>query len=169
MTTPINRQFAGFSFSAPAMLKTNNGFTTIELVVVIILIGILSVTAVSRFFTSKGYEEYSYRAEAITKLRAIQLKAMQQTHNNECHFLTVESKRLGVDTSNTCTSETSDLTTVTIDADHQVSFSTSGVTSFYFDSMGKPQGNCAGGCILTLQGEETLQIVIESEGYIHAS
>ena len=81
------------------------GFTLIELVIVIIILGILSVTVAPKFFTSKGFSEYAYRSDIIAKLRLIQTKAMQQTNNNYCHTVLVTNTQLG--TPDNCTSSPS--------------------------------------------------------------
>ena len=74
------------------------GFTTIELVVTLIILGILSATIIPKFFTSNGFEEYAYRTEIISTLRAVQLRAMQQAQNSQCHTIkiTPDGKMLGL-------------------------------------------------------------------------
>ena len=71
--------------------KNEYGFTLIELIVVIILISIMAVTVLPKFFTSNGFEEFTYRDELITKLRAIQLRSMQQTTDTVCHQIQIQS------------------------------------------------------------------------------
>ena len=75
------------------ILSNNNnyGFTLIELIVVVILISIMAVTVLPKFFTSNGFEEFTYRDELITKLRAIQLRSMQQTTDTVCHQIQIQS------------------------------------------------------------------------------
>jgi len=156
-----------------------NGFTVIELVVVIIILGILSVTVVPKFFTSKGFEEYTYRNEIVSTLRAIQLRAMQQTSNNVCHTVWVTSSRLGLvatDVGGGCDNGTwhnagaevmNNHTGVQVDSGHAITFSLNGGTSFSFDQMGRPV-SCAANCEITVAGVESIKVRIESEGYIHA-
>jgi MSHA pilin protein MshC len=145
-----------------------NGFTMIELIVVIIIIAIMSTTVIPKFFTSTGFQEYTYQAEIITKLRSIQLRAMQQTNSSECHTVLVTESALGIP--ETCTSLTlgnwqNATTSVIIESGHDVTFDvSSGNYSLTFDSMGRP--NCSP-CLITVLGDSTLTIKIESEGYIH--
>ena len=73
--------------------KKELAFTLIELIVVIILISIMAVTVLPKFFTSNGFEEFTYRDELITKLRAIQLRSMQQTTDVTCKIIQVETAR----------------------------------------------------------------------------
>lgn len=152
-----------------------NGFTMIELIVVIIILGIMAVTVVPKFFNSTGFEEYTYQAEVITKLRSIQLRAMQQTDvdSDKCHMVVVKNKVLGIPENcdetvadgwqgeNKKTGE-SGTTNVKIEHDN-VTFAPIDF-SFTFDSMGRPD---CGICLITVIGDTSLEIIIESEGYIH--
>jgi MSHA pilin protein MshC len=162
--------------------SAQNGFTLIELIVVIILISIMSVTVLPKFFTSNGFEEFTYRDELITKLRAIQLRSMQQTNDSTCLNIQIETNPsvLGLQATNTDPTITGvcrmgfsgDTTTVRVDSKHSVFFTLSeGLTSFSFSSLGKPV-SCTPinicGITITVNGENSPQILINSEGYIHA-
>jgi len=147
--------------------QKNRGFTLIELIVVVILIAIMAATVLPKILTSNGFEEYTYQAEVITKLRAIQLIAMQQTNSSKCHTVLVVGNALGIPAN--CTDQSagwlSDTTSVVIDPQHNVSFDVSGGDySFIFDGWGQP--SCSA-CLITILGESTLTVTIESEGYIH--
>lgn len=78
--------------------KVNRGFTIIELVLVIVLMGILSVTVAPKLFSSNGFDEYAYQAEIISVLRSAQLRAMQQTQSNNknCHTVTISDRQVGL-------------------------------------------------------------------------
>lgn len=150
-----------------------NGFTMIELIVVIIMLAIMAATVMPKFFTSTGFQEYTYQAEVITKLRSIQLRAMQQTNSSECHTVLVTKDALGIPENcdlmlangwqgeNKTTGE-SGTTNVKIEHD-EVTFSPINF-SFTFDDMGRPSCN---NCVITVKGDSDLTIIIESEGYIH--
>jgi MSHA pilin protein MshC len=166
--------------------KKSLGFTLIELIVVIILISIMSVTVLPKFFTSNGFAEFTYRDELIIKLRAIQLRSMQQTTDAVCKVIQVETfpsaNNIGLQATHIDTDTNlpdgcevgyqGDTTTITVDPKHNVSFTLSqGLTSFSFSSLGKPVG-CTPvnlcGITITVTGENSPQILINSEGYIHA-
>lgn len=157
-------------------IAINNGFTLIELIIVIIILGILSVTVAPKFFTSKGFTEYSYRSDAIAKLRLIQIKAMQQTgtNNKNCHKILVTAKKLGApDDCDANPSFTSNWNTnplaigVEVNENDDVTFATDFIdNTFSFDSLGRPIS--CGPCNISIIGEETLKIKIEKEGYVHA-
>lgn len=151
-------------------LKKNKGFTLIELVMVIIIMGILAVTVLPKFFGSNGFEEYAYRTEVISTLRAVQQKAMQDTAN--CYQIVVTAKVIQENT-NGCqippaTSNTEILVSVIIDADHDVSFNNN--LYFSFTDLGQPvNANIEeSDVIITISGEKTLEVMINSEGYIYA-
>jgi MSHA pilin protein MshC len=160
--------------------QKNNGFSLIELVVVILMISIMAVTVLPKFFTSNGFEEFTYRDEIITKLRAIQLRSMQQTTGTICKGIQLEtapSAIIGLQATdlgtNACTTDyAGDTTTVIVNPKHSVSFTLSeGLTNFSFSAEGKPLG-----CIsespckitITIAGENSPKILINSEGYIYA-
>lgn len=143
------------------------GFTMIELIVVILLLAIMAVTVAPKFFNSTGFQEYTYQAEVITKLRAIQLRAMQQTNSSECHTVLVTEKALGIPQNCNLSSGSwhSETSSVIIQGDHDVTFDvSSGDYSLDFDGMGRP--SCSS-CLITINGDSTLTVIIESEGYIH--
>ena len=155
----------------------DRGFTLIELIVVIILIAIMAATVVPKFLTSKGFEKYTYRDELIIKLRAIQLRTMQQANNSTCRLIKIDSSIIGLlaTTPNAATCEASyagESTTVTISDNHNVGFTISeGLSNFSFSSLGRPDG-CAAitpcEIIITIAGESSLAIKINLEGYIYA-
>lgn len=152
--------------------KRFNGFTLVELVVVLIMVGILAATVAPRFFTSNGYEEISIRAELISKLRASQLRAMQQTAYETCHNILITSDIAGLlatDNSNNCDmGNFANATTSVNVSGSNVSFSSSDLDNlFSFDNLGRPIG-CENPCQIMVNGSETLTVQIESEGYIHA-
>ncbi|WP_310650247.1 prepilin-type N-terminal cleavage/methylation domain-containing protein [Colwellia sp. MB02u-6] len=165
--------------------RLNQGFTLIELIIVIIILGILSLTVAPKFFTAKGFSEYGYRTDVIAKLRLIQLKAMQQTQaisqadNSYCHRVLITDTKLGTpddcdDTPSFDSTWQDSATKVKIADQDNVTFSSwdeNNITndSFSFDSMGRP--SCAAApcqITITITGEQAISVQIESEGYIHA-
>ena len=161
--------------------SNNNGFTLVEVVIVLILIGILSVTAATKFFGSAPYEAYTFRASLLSDLRLTQQRAMQQTHSAFCHQLILNDTRYGIADRTDCS--VTDLTTLDPTALDQtdlivdtsrydITFSIVGKvnpSAISFDSMGRPQGDCNNGCDISVVSTlDTVVIRIEPEGYIHA-
>jgi MSHA pilin protein MshC len=158
----------------PSKIKfAQSGFTLIELIVVIVLLGILSITVIPKFLDSKGFQEYTYRSDVIAKLRLIQTRAMQQVNTNYCHRVFVSTTKLGLPDRNNCDdsptfsgNERDNVVTVEIASNDAVIFTSNATNNtFTFDSLGRPQG-CAP-CDITISGEQTLTVRVESEGYIH--
>lgn len=161
-------------------MNKNKGFTTIELVTVIIIVGILAVNILPKFDGTGSYQAHTHRAQLISALRLTQQRAMQRTDPNShyCHQLVIEADRYGVDNSSAnCalqninhSSWKPDLTGHIIEQGNSISFSIAGETAkiITFDWLGRPGGDCEKGCTITVDSDiETLAIEIEAEGYIH--
>ncbi len=154
------------------MKKSQIGFTIIELVTIVILIGILAVAVLPKFDGTASYEAHTHRAQLISALRLTQQRAMQQTDGSFCNHLVIESKKYGVpdriDCTNTDIPESGwqpDATGHIVESRYEMAFSPKVIV---FSSMGRPLG-CAEPCTIDVSSSvETLQIKIESEGYIHA-
>jgi MSHA pilin protein MshC len=142
-----------------------------------LILGILSATVGPKFFTSKNLTEYTYRSDIITKLRLLQTRAMQQTNNApaNCHRFLINSTRLGVPRHDCDATPTfgslwvAQSTDVIAELSDNITFSTNATgNTFTFDSMGRPENCNVNACQITVSGEQTLSIIIEKEGYIHA-
>jgi len=162
-------------------LSCAKGFTTIELVVVIILIGILAATVIPKMQSTGGYEEIIYQDETVTKLRSIQLRAMQNTSGNQCNSVLVSTYELGIpdelddpatpdDVCNGFDDEDLHNTTTVKIIDHEVEFEyAGGSTLFSFDHLGRPV-DCSSPCEISIVGiEQTLIVAINDQGYIYAA
>jgi MSHA pilin protein MshC len=170
-------------------MKLTHGFTTIELVTVIIIVAILAVNVLPGLGGTDNYEAHTHRAQLISALRLTQQRAMQQTDIKDgyCHQLILDNdssvSRYGVPNRLDCTVTIftgwqPDATGFEVEKSYQVSFAIDGKTNpsaITFDEMGRPKSNatlvnnCVGGCVINVKSDiETLKIKIESEGYIHA-
>ena len=148
----------------------SSGFTLIELVTILILIGILAVTVVPRFFTKDSFAARAVQTQVIGKLRLLQLQAMNQ--RSGCRRFIVTSSHFGLAD---CDAPPVGEEAVPLE-DVSIKIGSDATPDVRFDRQGRPQGatgDChngsnQGGCTLTLTLEETVSIKIESEGYIHA-
>ncbi len=177
----LNKQ--GYSFR-------HTGFTLVELITVIILISVLSVSVFSRFSGTSGFAEYTYQARLISALRNMQTRAMHDNRDGYCFKINLDTSTTPAfgppvltyapvgDKDDTCGddidfSNPDYLTTnATEMSEEDVSLSTQPSFNFIdFDDLGRPtddSADCSATCKITLTGESTVSVCIESEGYIHA-
>lgn len=175
--------------------RSQAGFSLVELITVVVLIGVLSVVAATRFQTRKGYVEYAYQDRLITALRNMQTRAMQDTRSGFCFRINLTygaasaygPPSLDYSPGNgaaTCGSGISAnapaflATTATELTEESLTLSSQdgNFTNFSymaFDALGRPingAANCNTGnpCRITLSGESSVQVCVESEGYVHA-
>ena len=125
-----------------------SGFTLVELVLVIVLIGVLAVTAAPRFFTASGYDQIAARDELIQLLRQAQLKSMNSSA--ECQIVHFKENQSRIPSSMA-----------------ECAVAVNGEQLLSFDNWGR-LNNASGVITIPLSGESTVQVCIETEGYIHA-
>lgn len=168
------------------------GFTTIELVMVIMLIGVLAVYATSRLGGREGFSESVYQARLVSILRNMQTRAMFDTRSGFCFQVNFNQgtgafgpPSLDYSTGNeaaTCATsinETLPFNNFVTQAEltqEGLSISASesgfGIDFLQFNSLGKPVGgaaNCFFGCTVDFlrSGQTVGTVCIEAEGYIH--
>lgn len=162
------------------------GFTLVELVVILLLLGILSVVVFPRFQGDTGYAEYGYRARLISSLRTMQYRAMQDTRAGYCfqvNFVNGANSAFGPPTLDyTGTTAATCATSISSDAEDEFAVATAvemaddGVVlagapaTLEFRDMGQP---FVGGAVISSQlqisviGQDTLTVCIEPQGYVH--
>ena len=161
-------------------IPATKGFSLIELVLVILLLGILAAFAVPKWLGKGGFETQTVRDELLTRLRLVQTVNMHEPADR-CTQLVVASPRFAHRTYAACPASddlssgwTDNLRTrgrpVTPSSGMTISLSNRSSFVLHFDQMGRPEGDCSttNGCTLQVtDGRETGRIRIEPEGYIH--
>lgn len=143
------------------------GFTTIELVVVIILLGVLAVTAMPRLISQQSILSSQYQTQLLSALRLAQWQQMNRMQaNNPCLMLSLNASTLAP--LNSCAAPPEGVT-VAIPSAEQAMVSFSGPSTIQFTTEGLPSGGCSGGCTLTITDtQRSRQVEINAEGYIYA-
>ncbi|MBE0364909.1 MSHA pilin protein MshC [Pseudoalteromonas ulvae UL12] len=151
------------------------GFSLVELIITLVILGTLSVTVLPKFFGPSIFDSYTARDQGLSILRTMQLRAMQNT-GAACHKIIITPVLMAPPAVDTCTntadSNNADYLVLALDANRtDVRFSTldTNNTSFSvieFDSLGRTNGvpNCANTCRIEM-GEADICINVEGAIY----
>ena len=148
-------------------MARQQGFTLIELVMVIIVLAIISVTAASRYASKSSFSAELIRDQAMSIARQIQIGAMQQ-QQLACTTLTITDSLFGCATRQNSTNY---LTTandqVTITPNYFLGFNLLG---HLFNPQGERQCMTGSGCEITFTASNNNQakMCINPQGYIHS-
>ncbi|KGK09307.1 MSHA biogenesis protein MshC [Vibrio navarrensis] len=154
-----------------------NGFTLVELIVVILLLGIISVCAASRFSGPASFSTITTQSELLASLRLVQSRAMQRSgYCNRWLLSATEAKQVSpLQLTGACDNSQFDANDASVvnAADSDVSLSLSndaGNNYLDFDALGRAAQCQSAICTVTLsntQNGETRQICINKQGYIY--
>lgn len=157
--------------------KPNKGFTLVELIVVILLLAIISATAISRFSGRQSYELYALQEQASSVIRQIQLNRMQS--NMDMSVSGAKSLRLVA--ANNCIGSQSacDNTSETrsdVIASDDYSFSSVPTSSYSspieFNLLGNPENSASSGVQITISSNNSSDrawVCINSQGFVYPS
>lgn len=174
-------------------IQVQHGFTLVELVTVMMVLGIVSLSIVPRFSGSNGYTEYALQKRFVSVLRNTQLKAMYDTRTDFCYRINVvtgnsATASFGPSTNSYLTGNESASCSTTVDmtspeylrtnageieADN-LQFSASDnatpISYIQFDNTGKAitsAGICASGCTFTFSGDADVSVCVADQGYVY--
>ncbi len=150
------------------------GFTMVEMIMVLVIVGVLAVYAGPRFFDNSAFQSRGFADQVQATLRYAQKSAIAK-HRFVCADFTANSVTLTYDptapsaahTAMTACPGGSALASPNGDASYLVSNSSASFAAtpaaFYFDALGKPS---AGPTITVNNAPDS--IVVEAEtGYVH--
>ena len=149
-----------------------NGFTLVELIITILVIGVLAVTAAPRFLGSDTEEAIALRDRTLQLVRNMQFRAMQNVQDTSCLKITntVIAPPAGHDCANALSTAFDD--DQVIDASNtDFTFQTAdengdSFPQIQFDGFGRPSNiACSTNCKIQIS---TFAMCLQSEGAIYA-
>ena len=157
---------------------SRNGFTLVELVVVILIMGIMAISVYPRFISADSETAQSQRDMLLALSHLVQLQSMQDTVNSStlCPTIVLSATQAGIATTNPCLASASFIADVNdpnqIQFGSEASLAVSGATLpllLRFDSWGRPTGACSNGCTFTLtQSSATFKVCLHASGFIQS-
>lgn len=156
------------------IVNNQQGFTLVELIIVIVLVGILAVTAGPRIFGSSGVDQVVTERQLLSMLRLQQQQAMQDVVNR-CYGVTLNSTDV---VPYDCGQPIDNARIVTLPDDNTLSIVSAlpnASTGFRFNALGCPVStghattaeNCGQSAIeLQINGVNARSVCVQSQGYI---
>lgn len=178
----------------PAFFRPSAGFTLVELIIVLVVVSVLTVTAIARFQDDSGYNEIVLQKRLLSALRHLQIQAMHD-EREVCYrmafdytpgaqgFAPTVSRFSSANTGNSCHSTPNFSSPQALRTDPG-ELSTMKVTMrgydgraivpahIGFNNFGEPLTDGARcrsleGCAIWFTGEETVGVCINAEGHIY--
>ncbi len=149
------------------------GFTLVELIIVIIILGIVSTFAASRFVGTSSFSTFSAQEQAISVIRQIQVNRMQSNVSsaNDSFRLAINIDCLGsvsacsLNLSNSAQKSQADARSDYV-RESDITFSPAN-TIIDFDLLGNP--SVSAGVNITINSttsSNSVQVCINSQGYV---
>lgn len=143
------------------------GFTMVELITVMVILGVIAAVAIPRFFDRATFDSRGFYDQVIATLRHAQKVAIAQ-HQFVCVAFTANSVTLTIGPGSTCgmplTSPSGDTPYVLSSSNATFNPTPAG---FSFNALGQPSFSGAAR-VVTVSGYDATPIIIEAEtGYVH--
>ncbi len=141
-------------------LRAQRGFSLLELIAVIIVLGVISVVATSRFSNTDVAAVQSARDQALTAFFTAQQLAMARASDANPIQITVTANSLNVTESGTSVTSTGTPYPITLPQGVTI---TSGTGSYSFDKLGRTSE----GQLVIARGSTSATINVEASGYVY--
>lgn len=141
-------------------LKPFCGFTQIELIMIIVILGILSVVAIPKFFDNSIFKARGFADQVLATLRYAQKSAIAQ-HQNVCVNLAATTVSLTIDASCATPLNLADRQSNSLTAPSGITLSPA--TTITFDALGRANTTAT----ITITGVSTTITVEAQTGYVH--
>ena len=150
------------------------GFTLLELVIILLLVSILATTAASRFFRVDDLTARAQRDVLLQLSRQLQQRSMQDVAGltSTCPLLLISSTHAGL--VNHCGNNPQLVADPANPAQiqwgaNQLQSSQGLPLALRFDRLGRPTGVCSSGCTFTVvQAAGSYSLCIGGSGYVRA-
>ncbi|UPR33218.1 type II secretion system protein [Vibrio cyclitrophicus] len=158
-------------------IKPNRGFTLVELIVVILLLAIISATAISRFSGRQNYEFYALQNQVSSVVRQVQLNRMQSNMDMsvsgaESLRLVAENNCIGAQSACDNTSETRSDVIVSDDYSFSSVPTSSYSSPIEFNLLGNPENTASSGVQITITSNNSSDrawVCVNSQGFVYPS
>lgn len=154
----------------PDQFAVARGFTLVELVVILLILGILAVVALPRFGDQTSFESMGFYDNSINAVRFAQKVAIGQRQyvRLDLTATTLAACYCATPACGACGASVIDPSTgaaLSLDA-LSAGVTLAPATNFFFDGLGKP--DFAAPLVITVNGDSARSFTIEPEtGYVH--